>query len=133
MILESGSNSTHYSYFYNSYITHFRGVRSYDLIYCDIFTFQRPFQNTTIFSRNRVERKMLLKPEPTSSQRNIPLCSTNNLWHMFPMCKVSWAFTVIFLISWPTFRRNCPLFIIAKFNIIFGFHMCQYLQSLYTC
>ena len=40
MILESGSNSTHYSYFYKSYMTHFSGVRSYDLNYCDIFTFQ---------------------------------------------------------------------------------------------
>ena len=57
---------------------HFRGAQSYDLTYCDIFTFQRPFQNTTIFSRNRVERNMLQKTEPTSSQRNIPLHSTNN-------------------------------------------------------
>ena len=78
MILESGSNSTHYSYFYNSYITHFRGVRSYNLNYCEIFTFQRPFQITTIFSRNRVERNMLQKTEPTSSQRDIPFYSTNN-------------------------------------------------------
>ena len=58
-------------------MTHFRGVRSYDLNYCDIFTFQRPFQNTTTSSRNRVERNMLMKSEPTSCQRDIPLYSTN--------------------------------------------------------
>ena len=75
MVLESGSSWTHYSY---SYMTHFSGVLSYDLNYCDIFTFQRLFQNTTISSRNRVERNMLLKSEPTSSQRDIPLYSTNN-------------------------------------------------------
>ena len=78
MILESGSNSIHYSYFFQSYMTHFSGVQSYDLIYCDIFTFQRPCQNTTIFSRNRVECNMFMKSEPTSSQRDIPLYSTNN-------------------------------------------------------
>ena len=89
MIFESGSNSTHYSYFYKSYMTHFRSARSYDLNYCDIFTFQRPCQNTTLFSINRVERNMLQKTEPTSSQRNIPLYSTNNYWHIFAMCTVS--------------------------------------------
>ena len=44
MILESGPNSTHYSFvFYMPSMSHSRGVRSFELNNLDIFTFSATF------------------------------------------------------------------------------------------